>query len=120
MYTPDLKRKRIAWLLLWIYTAMVMVVSVHRHQEAAAEAASICQECAHHVKHAGHLSAPLPTSDVCVLCQLQATPCLKPTTLLWTALTLAAVRVLCFVRSGYHQQSRGVISLRAPPYVVYI
>lgn len=120
MYTLDLKRKHIAWLLLWIYTAMVMVVSVHRHQEAAAEAANVCQECVHHIKHAGHLTAQLPTSDVCVLCQLQATPCLTPTTLLWTALTLAAVRVLCFVRTGYYQQSQGVISLRAPPYVVYM
>ena len=111
------KRIRISWLLLLVYLPMLIAVTFHHHGEAqGTQADFLCADCAHHVHHDGHLIALQNTMHDCVLCQLQSTPYLAPSLLVWVAfavLHLSPRRAFC---SPCLCRAKGVKSTRAPPY----
>lgn len=115
MYKPYNRNVHTAWLLLVIYAAMVLAVSVHRHADAAVDSVACCQDCARHVRHAGHLSVDLPAHGACVICQLQAMPCLVPTVLAGVVFAFAGTALPRMACRADRLSVRGIVSLRAPP-----
>ena len=115
------KRIRISWLLLLVYLPMLLVVTFHHHSEAQGTHADFyCADCAHHVHHDGHLIALQNTMHDCVLCQLQSTPYLAPSLVVWVAiivLHLSPRRAFC---SPCLCREKGVKSTRAPPYYQFL
>ena len=93
---------------------MLLVSSVHVHP-ASAYATVACDECAHHLPHAGHLSTGGDLSHDCLLCQLL--------TFSYVAGAVAAVVCYCQtlnIRFTAPQVSiqlsvQGQVGLRAPP-----
>ena len=115
------KRIRISWLLLLVYIPMLLVVTFHHHGEAqGSQAGFYCVDCAHHIHHDGHLIVLQNTMHDCVLCQLQSTPYLAPSLVVWIAIAvlhLSPRRAFC---SPCLCRAKGVKSTRAPPYSLFL
>ena len=95
------KRIRISWLLLLVYIPMLLVVTFHHHGEAqGSQAGFYCADCAHHIHHDGHLIVLQNTMHDCVLCQLQSTPYLAPSLVVWVALAVPTALLACVGRRG--------------------
>lgn len=62
------KRIVSAWLLLSVFTSMILLSGLHHH-EAVMNAAIDCADCTHHVHHSGHFTIDTSHLDDCVLCQ---------------------------------------------------
>lgn len=109
----DRKRHISAWILLAVFLPMLLLSSLHIHQESELSADS-CTECVHHHCH-GHLSQLAETMHHCVLCQFL--------TLTFVAGTASAFVSLCpacrihYARpvSAHCTESRGIIVTRGPP-----
>ncbi len=116
MHKLHLTRMRAAWLLLAIYVPLLLAVSLHRHN-GCGEAAAVeyCRECAHNIRHGGHIAAQQTTAHECVLCQLQSMPCMVPLTLL--SLSAPAIRATRVVRQSARVKPCACrrATLRAPP-----
>ena len=66
-------RRRIsAWLLLSVFLPMLLLSSLHVHEEAPI--GSGCSECVNHIPHHGHLSLNTIHLNDCVLCQFATLP----------------------------------------------
>ena len=111
------KRIVSAWLLLSILVSMILLTGLHRHLPAANQA-SDCVECAHHVHHSGHLTATAEQLDDCVLCQFLSLVYTPATTLLVAIPTCPTVQpvtddldMICCEAGQYD-------STRAPPFIL--
>ena len=94
------KRIRISWLLILVYLPMLLAVTFHHHGEAQGTHADFyCADCAHHVHHDGHLIALQNTMHDCVLCQLQSTPYLAPSLMVWVAIAVLHLASPCLLLS---------------------
>lgn len=113
------KRIKFAWLLLLVYIPMMIAVTFHHHGEAEGSyAAFYCQDCAHHVHHDGHLLALQHEMHECVLCQMQHTPYLAPTVLLWVAVIVCHRIIRMAVCPKCKLMANDAQSTRAPPYYI--
>ncbi len=65
------RQRLLAWSLLWLYTFAITTTALHMAMEAMASESVVvvCQDCAHHVHHGGHLSAIGHDSCNCLICQ---------------------------------------------------
>jgi len=109
------RRKLTAFVLLAVYVSMLFIASLHVHSSAFNER-TVCEQCAHHQVHNGHLTASDGGQHVCLLCQFL--------TLSYTALAIATVVYFTKVSKIRYiapefqidRISRGVVGLRAPPF----
>lgn len=62
------KRHISAIVLLAVFLPMLVLSSLHVHPETHLEDEH-CEECMHHVPHAGHMGSQTTCSFDCVLCQ---------------------------------------------------
>ena len=67
-----MKRRISAWLLLSVFLPMLLISSLHIHEEAPVS--NDCYECVNHIPHQGHLSLNTIHLNDCVLCQLATLP----------------------------------------------
>ena len=96
---------------------MMIAITFHHHGEAEGVAPVVyCQDCAHHVHHDGHLLAFQHTMHDCVLCQLQSTPYLSPTVMLWIAIIVFHHITRKNVCAKCKLTANDVKNTRAPPY----
>ena len=110
------KRFRFSRLLLLVYIPMLLAVTFHQHGETGvADAETYCADCAHHVRHDGHLLALQHSLHDCVICQWQGTPCLAATPLLWTAIVVLFRIIRRTECSPCLYRENNVKSTRAPP-----
>lgn len=84
-----------SWILLAVFVPMLLLSSLHVHEEAASLWDTECTDCVHHCCH-GHLSQAVSWVHDCVTCQF----------LTLTMLTAIAVTVALFVHvcRKYHAQ----------------
>jgi len=108
-------RRHIAsWLLLAVFVPMVVVSSLHMHEESAEAAVAQCTDCVHHNCH-GHLTQTATWMHDCVLCQFL--------TLSFVAIGTVSLIInnkVGSVRSDARQRNvcdarSGIVGLRAPP-----
>ena len=110
-----LKKKRVvaSWALLAVFLPMLLISSLHIHEERV-ETATACADCMQHSCH-GHLMQLSSWSHECVLCQF-----------LTLTFAAAAAVVLVYinkvVRVHFDARQRqvcvahsGIVGLRAPP-----
>lgn len=111
------KRKLSVWVLLSVFVPMLVLSSLHIHQEAVHDVEECCAECVNHIPHSGHISLQTVHTCNCVLCQFVSLPFVVAALLALTV-TSAAHVVLSFVRPSlclegvsHHYQPR------APPVI---
>ena len=93
---------------------MLVVSSLHIHQDGAATAVTECKDCVHHSCH-GHLTQTATWTHDCLLCQFL--------TLTFVATAAVTLLVVYKVLSGRIDAQRrnvcvahnGIVGLRAPP-----
>lgn len=109
------RRQRSARLLLSVFAAMLLMMSLHVHTGASVATWDGCYECVNHLPHGGHLSAHVLSIHDCVLCQLMTVSYVP-------ALILVLFRPLTAVLKGTTTgatacMSRGAFRFmgRAPP-----
>ena len=108
-------RRHIAsWLLLAVFVPMLLMTSLHVHEDSMGTAETECTDCVHNCCH-GHLTQMASWTHDCVLCQFLtlsfvAVACVS----LIAALKSVNSRInaqQCHVSVAYH----GIVGLRAPP-----
>lgn len=109
----DLTRKRhiASWILLAVFVPMMILASIHTHEDVQTEVVVHCD----HVHCHGHLTVAHFSIDDCVLCQFLGLP--------FTVCAIAAVvfinKVFKFLYAqpvcALHMVACGIPSLRAPP-----
>lgn len=108
------KRQWSARLLLCVFVPMLMLASVHVHQQEDSVSAD-CYECLHHLQHSAHLSSASITIDNCPLCHFLTTPYVAATTVFMALVVAIVGRSGSLSPSHVVAASRDVVSLRAPP-----
>lgn len=112
----SVKRQLSAWLLLLVFVPMMVLSSLHVH-DYGDTTENQCEQCVHHVRHAGHLNAISHHSFDCPLCQFASLPYLAP---------IATVLVVSFIVrnetyiNNVYRITIGVCdikSTRAPPFL---
>ena len=109
------KRMIVSRLLLAVFTVMLVVVSLHIHQETPTGEGE-CYQCVHHQPHSGHLSAAQQTFHECLLCQLATISFVAASVVIFILSTCRHLRRQiveekhCLVFNGSTQM------LRAPPF----
>jgi len=108
------KRYFSSWALLAVFLPMLLLSSFHVHPEAHVEGDD-CEECVHHLPHAGHISNLTVCSFDCVLCQFLTLPFLVAPLVVFTAKRWIHIAPQCLVEQGVVSGVRGVVFGRAPP-----
>lgn len=100
--------------LLAVFLPMLLLSSFHVHPEAHLEEDE-CQECVHHVPHAGHFTSGTTCGFDCVLCQFLTLPFLLAPVVVFKAKRFIHIAPLCCVEQGVALGVRGAVFGRAPP-----
>ncbi|MBO4663526.1 MAG: hypothetical protein J5663_03825 [Bacteroidaceae bacterium] len=107
------KRHISAWMLLAVFVPMLLISSLHIHEESET-AEEACAECVHHHCY-GHLSQLTTTMHQCILCQF-----LTLSFVASSAITLVVYNKVMHLRLDARQRNvsiahKGIVGLRAPP-----
>lgn len=110
-----LKRHIASWLLLAVFLPVLLLSSLHTHENYVWAGSDM--ECADCLQHScqGHMTATATWSHDCVLCQFLTLPMLTAAVMVVAVFVVVCkgifVRSLCGKFSGNH----GVVVLRGPP-----
>lgn len=110
----DNSRHIASWLLLAVFVPMLMLSSLHVHEDGDEAMTTECVDCVHHSCH-GHLTQMATWTHDCVLCQFL--------TLTFIAFAAIIILVPCKMVGGSidalcHNVCvaySGIVGLRAPP-----
>ena len=108
-----MKRQIASWLLLAVFLPMLLLSSLHIHEDHLSSTAE-CAECVAHHCH-GHIGQTSASPDSCVLCQFLSL------TFESAAVTLAFVIFNVFQLRyalpsySYFNKRQGIIVMRGPP-----
>lgn len=112
----SVKRKYSAWLLLLVFVPMMVLTSLHVH-DYEETAVNQCEQCAHHIRHAGHLNAISNHSFDCPFCQFASLPYVAP---IAAAVAVAFIVINKVYINNVYRVCAGVCDLkstRAPPFL---
>lgn len=109
------KRQWYSRLLLLVFVQMLLLASVHVHQQSSATAPIDCYACLHHIHHDGHLSSTGLTIDSCLLCHFLTTPYMAATVIAFLFSATVVNKVLRRYSSDVIVGIGEGIRLRAPP-----
>jgi hypothetical protein len=109
------KRHISAIVLLAVFLPMLVLSSLHVHPETHLEDEH-CEECMHHVPHAGHMGSQTTCSFDCVLCQFLTLPFLVAPLVVFIATVFLHVAPHRLEQQGAVSRARGFVFLRAPPF----
>ena len=103
-----------SWLLLAVFVPMLVLSSLHVHEDGAASAVTECADCLHHSCH-GHLTQMATWAHDCVLCQF-----LTLSFVATAAVTLLVIHRVTSSRTDARRRNvcvahSGIVGLRAPP-----
>ncbi|MBO4215954.1 MAG: hypothetical protein J5888_06470 [Bacteroidaceae bacterium] len=102
--------------LLAVFLPMLVLSSIHVHPETHLEEGS-CQECVHHLPHAGHFGSQTFCAFDCVLCQFLTLPFLVAPMVVFVAKDFTHIAPLCPEKQSVVSRERSFVFLRAPPRV---
>lgn len=108
------RRQWYARFLLSIFVPILLIASVHVHQQET-DVSATCYFCQHHLHHSGHLTTATFHNSNCVLCTLLTTPYVAATTVALTFFAGAVRLCKTLPTSHVHKAAYGVTTLRAPP-----
>lgn len=116
MMNVKTKRRLSAWMLLSVFVPMLLLASLHVHQESDMATVS-CTDCANHIAHSGHLSLQTIHGTSCVLCQFVSLPFIAATVTL-LAVACAYTATQCVTRFVPCQAGVNLLyQPRAPPVI---
>lgn len=114
MMKPDSKRQWLSRILLAVYLMVLSVNVLHVHEhEARTDVA--CQDCAHHIKHEGHINEAAPSSCVCLLCDFLSLTYLSAQMLAFSVVATVLAVYAIGRTSRVVGRAVGEPRLRAPP-----
>jgi hypothetical protein len=110
------KRYISAWILLAVFLPMLVLSSLHIHQESET-LQDTCTECVHHHCH-GHLSQLADAMHQCVLCQFLTLTFVAGVTSAFLFLSPACRTHYARLVSAHCSDSCGIIVTRGPPAIL--
>ena len=108
------KRHLISWWLLAVFVPMLLLSSLHVHEESVSVAATECTDCVHHSCQGHLMQTSLLTHD-CVLCQFLTLTMLTAAVVAVTVYYHVCKEYLAQLFCGYHAACCGIIVTRGPP-----
>ena len=103
-----------SWVLLAVFVPMLLLSSLHLHEEVNSQAEIECNDCSHHNCH-GHLVQTASWAHECVLCQFLTIPMLTAAAIAVTVYVLVCKKDFAQPLSGHHVDCCGSIVTRGPP-----
>ncbi len=100
--------------LLVVFLPMLVLSSLHIHSDVHPEE-SKCNECVHHLPHAGHIGSQTFCSFDCVLCQFLNLPFLTAATIVFSVFQILSVVSFCHDSQCVVLEVKGNRCWRAPP-----
>lgn len=113
---PEKRRYISAWILLAVFLPMLLLSSLHIHQESETPQ-DTCAECVHHHCH-GHLSQLADAMHHCVLCQFLTLSFVAGTAGTYLFLYPSCRTHYARPVSANCTESRGIIVTRGPPAIL--
>ena len=109
----ETRRHIASWLLLAVFVPMLVLSSVHIHDEVETITTE-CADCVHHNCH-GHIAAMTTWAHDCVLCQFLTLTMLTAAASVVVFLLSRGTRVFAPIDCRVAMLARGVVCLRGPP-----
>lgn len=103
-----------SWLLLAVFVPILVLSSLHVHEEISSQTEIECDDCLHHSCH-GHLVQTASWAHECVLCQFLTLPMLTAAAIAVLIYVLVCKKNLVQPLCGYHVACCGNIVTRGPP-----
>lgn len=111
----ETRRHIASWLLLAVFVPMLVLSSVHIHDEGETITTE-CADCVHHSCH-GHIAATTMWAHDCVLCQFLTLTMLAAAASVVVFLLSRGTRVFAPIYCRVAMLACGVVTLRGPPFV---